>query len=298
MPRWDGTDSQTPFRVTAFGTLEVAGEEVVAARGIDHAATALPRRVERLLKGRRVVGLAVALGAEIADGVRVSIRRSAGCRRQQEAPGQYDGSQPTPVVCVPARTLRADARIALPHRSVCVPACSARALVGRSQLAQVHLHQRAVVGHQAVDLDLDIGGLRVNGGGQALLADERKQLVNQINVGRGERLGVGDSCGSPSSSRFARCGLARAGQGRQIRRAPTRDSPPAPASPGPGYLCMSLMSPTPRSLQPLVLTTSRVGSSFLTISVMRAVSHWPQPSLYGTHDHDAGMIAASLDRAR
>ena len=49
-------------------------------------------------------------------------------------------------------------------------------------LFQIHLYQLPVVGHQAVDLDLDIGGLRVNGGGQSLLLNERKELRDQVNV--------------------------------------------------------------------------------------------------------------------
>ena len=66
----------------------MAGEEVIAARGIHHAAARLARGVERFLKRRRVVGLAVTFGAEIANGVLVRIgpgdRHDSGAQQDRE----------------------------------------------------------------------------------------------------------------------------------------------------------------------------------------------------------------------
>src|ERR1051326_6534274 len=68
--------------------------------------------------------------------------------------------------------------------------------------------------------------------------------------------------------------------------------------PGPGYLCMSLTSPTPRSLHPLVLSTRRVGSSCRIFSTTFVVFHWPQPSLKGTHMTMQGCWPRPSMRAR
>src|SRR5512141_942284 len=46
---------------------------------------------------------------------------------------------------------------------------------------------------------------------------------------------------------------------------------------------MSLTSPTPLSVQPLALSTSRVGSYAFVQAVIRSVSYCPHPSLNGTH---------------
>ena len=87
-PTWEGTDSQIPLSATAFGHVEVAGEEVVAARGKDHAAAGLAGGVERLLKGGRVVGLAVAFGAEVnhGEGIRRGAAVSARAHHRQKMP--------------------------------------------------------------------------------------------------------------------------------------------------------------------------------------------------------------------
>ena len=77
-----------PFQGHRVRHVEVTGEEVIAARGIDHAATGLPGRVERLLKSRGVVGLAVGLGAEIADRIKVGI---GGCGK--DLPGEEEGQE-------------------------------------------------------------------------------------------------------------------------------------------------------------------------------------------------------------
>ena len=58
------------------------------------------------------------------------------------------------------------------------------AFVGGPNRPSVHLDHGAVVGHQAVDLDLDVGRLRVDRRRQPGLADERVQLVDQPDVGR------------------------------------------------------------------------------------------------------------------
>ena len=102
------------------GHVEVPGEEVIATRGIDDAASGLPRRVEGLLKGRRVVRLAVTLGAEIADGVGVSIR----CRASQSRPAeQEEREQKTGIEAPPpprrsARSRRAKALLIWLHTPV------------------------------------------------------------------------------------------------------------------------------------------------------------------------------------
>ncbi len=57
---------------------------------------------------------------------------------------------------------------------------------------------------------------------------------------------------------------------------------------------MSITSPTLRSVQPLALSTSRVGSSFLIRSTTRGVSNWPQPSLNGTHITMEGWLRNAL----
>ena len=55
------------------------------------------------------------------------------------------------------------------------------------------------------------------------------------------------------------------------------------------------MSPTPLSVQPLALLTSRVGSCCFVQAAMRSVSYWPQPSLNGTHmTIDGWLRSASM----
>src|SRR5438552_18910830 len=55
-------------------------------------------------------------------------------------------------------------------------------LVRRSHGARVHFHERAVVSHETVDLDLHIGRLRVNGGGETCVLDHRVELLQKSNV--------------------------------------------------------------------------------------------------------------------
>ena len=65
----------------------------------------------------------------------------------------------------------------------------------------------AVVGHEAVDFDLDVGRLRVDGGRQAL-ADQRPHRVEQVDVGVGQLRLRRRRRRSPSLLRPARCGPA------------------------------------------------------------------------------------------
>src|SRR4051794_15154617 len=56
---------------------------------------------------------------------------------------------------------------------------------------------------------------------------------------------------------------------------------------------MSLKSPHPRSSQPLGPSTSRVGSSALTIFKTLLVACWPHPSLYGTQTMMLGALESA-----
>ena len=62
----------------------MAGEKVIATRGIDHAAARLGCRIERFLKRRSVIGLAVALRAKVTNGMKIGI-----CLRA-DAPGRAE----------------------------------------------------------------------------------------------------------------------------------------------------------------------------------------------------------------
>ena len=57
--------------------------------------------------------------------------------------------------------------------------------MGSGEALGIELHQLAVIGQEAVDLDLHVGGLRVDGGGETRRADERPQVVDQGQVGLG-----------------------------------------------------------------------------------------------------------------
>ena len=64
-------------------------------------------------------------------------------------------------------------------------------------VGDVELDHLAVVGHQAVDFDFDVGRLRVDRGREAL-ADERVKAAHQRVVAVAQFLGRLVACGSPS----------------------------------------------------------------------------------------------------
>ena len=72
----------------------------------------------------------------------------------------------------------------------------------------VDLDDLPIVGHQAVHFDLDVGRLRVDGGGQP--ARSAAASGEQVHVGVGQLLRRSRTTRSPSSSRPARCGRRRA----------------------------------------------------------------------------------------
>ena len=103
--------------------------------------------------------------------------------------------------------------------------------VGGGDSLEVHLDPFAVVGHEAVNFDLDIGGLGVNGGGQAFFGDEWEEFFHQVQVSRGQGWRVGVAAVTPVF--FILPGVAFDGQAEPAKPAESAAEPESPAPPPP-----------------------------------------------------------------
>src|SRR5438552_1420816 len=106
-------------------------------------------------------------------------------------------TRPTSAYCPPRLWYTCIASVL---RTECSAPCVAAARVGHQRLENEarggrrrrRLHHRAIVREQSVDLDLDVGGLRIHGRRETFVLEDA-HLVEQVAIGGAQRCRVGEA---------------------------------------------------------------------------------------------------------